>query len=341
MKKETRLAFNLLAAEIAKLNGVPVAVGEKFTVEPSVQQTLETRIQESSDFLAKINIIGVDEQKGEKLGLGVGGPIAGTTNTANTDRATTDPTTLDDQLYECTKTDFDTHLSYNKIDAWAKFKDFQIRVRDAIVRRQALDRILIGFNGTHRAATSNKANFPLLQDVNKGWLQHYRDNAPARVMAEVVENSDEVRVYAGGDYENLDALVIDAVNEMIDPWHQERTDLVAIVGRKLLHDKYFPLVNQEQPASEKMATDMIISQKRLGGLQAVRVPGFPDGKVFITTLDNLSIYYQNGARRRTILDNPKRDRIENYESSNEAYVVEDFGAGCLIENIVTEAPETP
>ena len=28
-----------------------------------------------------------------------------------------------------------------------------------------------------------------------------------------------------------------------------------------------------------------------------------------------------------------RLRFENYESSNDAYVVEDFGAGCLIENI--------
>nr|WP_243864498.1 P2 family phage major capsid protein [Burkholderia pseudomallei] len=33
------------------------------------------------------------------------------------------------------------------------------------------------------------------------------------------------------------------------------------------------------------------------------------------------------------MDNPKRDRIENYESSNDAYVVEDFGCGCVAENI--------
>ena len=30
----------------------------------------------------------------------------------------------------------------------------------------------------------------------------------------------------------------------------------------------------------------------------------------------------------------KRDRIENYESINEDYVIEDYAAGCLIENIV-------
>lgn len=30
---------------------------------------------------------------------------------------------------------------------------------------------------------------------------------------------------------------------------------------------------------------------------------------------------------------PKRDRIENYESINEDYVIEDYAAGCLVENI--------
>ena len=33
------------------------------------------------------------------------------------------------------------------------------------------------------------------------------------------------------------------------------------------------------------------------------------------------------------MDNPKRDRIENFESVNEAYVVEDYDCTCLIENI--------
>ena len=32
-------------------------------------------------------------------------------------------------------------------------------------------------------------------------------------------------------------------------------------------------------------------------------------------------------------DNPKRDRFENYESVNEAYVVENVGKAVLLENI--------
>ncbi|MFY9327161.1 MAG: phage major capsid protein, P2 family [Georgfuchsia sp.] len=334
MRKETRLAFNAYLAQIATLNGVPSAV-EKFTVDPSVQQTLETKIQESSGFLSKINIVGVTEKSGEKLGLGVSGPVAGTTNTATTDRATTDLSTLDKNVYDCTQTNFDTHLTYGKIDMWAKFQDFQTRVRDAILKRQALDRIMIGFNGTSRAATSDKATNPLLQDVNVGWLQKYRTDATARVMAEGA-NPDEVRIgaAAGRDYYNLDALVMDAVNSLLDPWAQEDTELVVILGRDLLADKYFPLVNAANANTEALAADLIISQKRVGGLQAARAPFFPAGSLMITRYDNLSVYWQEGGRRRTVIDNAKRDRIENFESSNDAYVIEDYGYGCLVENIV-------
>ena len=332
MRNETRRLYNAYLDQVAKLNGVESAA-EKFTVEPSVQQTLETKIQESSEFLGRINMVGVAEQMGDKIGLGVSGPIASTTNTTTTDRATRDVTVMDEQGYVCTQTNFDTHLTYAKIDAWAKFQDFQTRIRDAILRRQALDRIMIGFNGTSRQATSDFGTNQLLQDVNKGWLQKYRTHASDRVLAEVVAASGKVTVGATGDYKNLDALVFDAINNMIEPWYQEDGGLVAIMSRDLLADKYFPLINTANPPSEQAALDMVISQKRVGGVQAVRVPYMPAGKIFITSLENLSIYWQEGARRRTVVDNAKRDRIENYESSNEAYVIEDYGFGCLVENI--------
>jgi P2 family phage major capsid protein len=332
MRNETRRLYNAYLEQVAKLNGVESAA-EKFTVEPSVQQTLETKIQESSEFLGRINMVGVAEQMGDKIGLGVSGPIASTTNTTTTDRATRDVTVMDEQGYVCTQTNFDTHLTYAKIDAWAKFQDFQTRIRDAILRRQALDRIMIGFNGTSRQATSDFGTNQLLQDVNIGWLQKYRTHASDRVLAEVVAESGKVTVGATGDYKNLDALVFDAINNMIEPWYQEDGGLVAIMSRDLLADKYFPLINTANPPSEQAALDMVISQKRVGGVQAVRVPYMPAGKIFITSLENLSIYWQEGARRRTVVDNAKRDRIENYESSNEAYVIEDYGFGCLVENI--------
>ena len=76
----TRKAINAYCSQIAALNGVE-RVNEKFTVAPTVTQTLESKIQESSDVLKRINIVPVREQMGQKLGLGVGGPAASRTNT--------------------------------------------------------------------------------------------------------------------------------------------------------------------------------------------------------------------------------------------------------------------
>lgn len=332
MKNDTRLVFNKLLQRQAELNGIPTAE-QAFSVSPTIQQTLETKVQESSEFLGQINIIGVRELKGEKLGLGVSGPIASRTNTETTDRQTRSVETLDSKGYECAKTDYDTHIRYATLDAWAKFPDFQTRVRDVIVKRQALDRIMIGWNGTSVAASTNRTTNPLLQDVNIGWLEHIRQDAPTRVNGEGEVEPGKIVVGAGGDFKNLDALVYDGYRTLLDPWFTEAAGLVAITGRALMHDKLFPLVSNPEAPTEMLAADIVRSQARLGGLPAVSLPFFPPNAVLVTRLDNLSIYWQESARRRHILDNPKRDRIENYESSNDAFVVEDYGLCALIENI--------
>lgn len=331
MRNDTRLAFNQYCQTIANLNGVPNAF-EKFSVSPTVTQTLETKIQESSAFLGQINIIGVPEQMGEKLGLGIGGPAASRTDTETKDRTPRDLTSLDGRGYVCVQTNFDTKIKYKKLDAWAKFKDFQTRIRDLIIQRQALDRMIIGFHGTHAAPETSIATYPLLQDVNVGWLESLRAQAPARVMASGKVNG-EVSYGVGSDYKNLDSMAYDAL-QLLDPWYRDDPNLRVFLGADLLHDKYFPLVDKPEDPTEVLAADIIISQKRVGGKQAVQVPFFPAGTMLITTFENLSIYWQENTRRRQIVDNAKRDQIENYESSNDAYVVEQLGKAALIEKIV-------
>ncbi|HHX4816370.1 TPA: phage major capsid protein, P2 family, partial [Yersinia enterocolitica] len=253
-----------------------------------------------------------------------------TTDTDGGDeRETAEFASLDSEKYFCEQVNYDFHIRYNTLDLWARYQDFQTRLRDAIIKRQALDRIMAGFNGTHRAKTSNRALNPLLQDIAQGWLQKYRTNAPTRVMNKIIGEdgavvSEKIRVGHGGDYANLDALVMDATNNMIAEWHQEDPELVVITGRQLMQDKYFPIVNKEQENSETLAADLIISQKRIGNLPAIRVPFFPANAFFITRLDNLSIYWLEDSHRRHIDENAKRDRIENYESIKQDYVVEDY-----------------
>lgn len=66
MRQETRFKFNAYLTQLAKLNGISVDdVSKKFTVEPSVTQTLMNTVQASSAFLQMINILPVAEMKGE------------------------------------------------------------------------------------------------------------------------------------------------------------------------------------------------------------------------------------------------------------------------------------
>ena len=343
MRNHTRERYEEYLSRLAELNNLRGADGGNltFAVEPSVQQTLETKTQESSEFLSQINVVPVDEQKGEVLGLTVSAPIASRTNTATgTARGTIDPSGLTPSEYMCEKTNFDTHIPYAKLDAWAKFPDFQTRIRDTIVKRQGLDRIMIGWNGVKVEATTDKTAYPLLQDVNIGWLEKIRKNAADRHLSHGDIDAGKIYVGAGTsgtdvDYLNLDAMAADAM-ELLDPWARDDPGLVVICGRDLLHDKYFPIINKAgDTATEIVARDQIMrSAKQLGGKPAISVPYFPANGMLITTLKNLSIYWQDGTRRRNIVDKPELDCIQNFESWNEAYVVEDYGFTALIENIV-------
>lgn len=330
MLLNTRKKYNSAMVQLASVNGVET-VNTQFNVLPSVQQKLETKIQESSAFLGLINVFLVEQMSGERIGMGISGPIASRTNTDVEDRQTNDPTTLDSRKYLLQETDFNTHIKYSKLDQWAKFQDFYVRFRSVIVQRQALDRIMIGFNGVKIAAKTDIVANPMLQDVNKGWLQKQREENPQRILSSGA-TVGKITIGKNGDFKNLDALVMNITDEFIAPWHQN-ADLVVICSRKLQSDKYFPLVNKDQENSEKLAADIIISQKRMGNLPVYAVPFFPEDAILVTTFDNLSIYVQEGARRRTIIDNAKRKRVENYESSNEDYMIEDLELCAMAEKI--------
>ena len=334
MKPETREKLDAYTAEIGKINGAK-NVAQTFNVTPTVAQSLELRVQETSHFLSLINIVQVSEQEGEKIGVGVANqPLA--YRTASGPRTPVDPIAMDSSGYFCRQTNFDTQITYAQVDQWAKFPNFQRLVRDAILGQVACDRIMIGWNGTSAAATTDRATNPLLQDVNIGWLKKLRLAAPARIISEALPGIGKVRIGLTGDYVDVDALVFDLINNIIDPWHRNALaalGFVVIMSRDLNADRLFPLVQTVQPPSEMMAADVIMRSGKAGGLPVVHVPYFPANSLLITPLSNLSIYWQSGTRRRRIVDNPARDRIEDYQSVNEAYAIEDMGKCAFVENI--------
>ncbi len=363
MLNATRALFAAYVSQIALINNVPDAT-VRFAVAPAVEQKLEERMKESSEFLQKINIVPVTQQVGQTLGLEATRTIAGRTNTAAGNRRNpTDPTDNSERnSYHCRQTNFDWARSYTAIDAWRHRPDFETKIRDAILKQQGRDRIMIGWHGVEVAAQTDRAANPLLQDVNEGWLHKIRTRAPEQVFddgdlsvyddgtdhedkaiyikagVDLYDASLDNAAEAQADYSSLDALVLDA-KRLIPEWHRGDTDLVVIVGHDLVDDKYFNIAQETgTTATEVEATDRIIrSTKQIGGLPAVRVPFFPGNAILITRLDNLSIYWQEGTRRRQLKDESEYDRIANYESVNEDYVVEEYELVVLVENIVNGA----
>jgi P2 family phage major capsid protein len=338
MKSLSNFAYDRLSAyleQVAEMNNINpgadpfITAARNFAVEPSIQQVLIDKQTEDTSLLGGMN-------KSEKLFLGLDGKvISSRTNVITTDRAPKSLWSLDDDQYECRDTHFDTFLSYAQIDYWAKFDDFEVRIGNHLSEAQKADRLKIGFNGVAHVPNTDRALNPLGQDVNVGWLERLRLNAPQQVMDEGAPGAGVVRFgsHATAHFKTLDAVVISATNAALPSWHINRTDLVALCSRDILDDKYFDGYNKIQPPSEQLANQAIDLQKRVGRYPAKIAPWFPNGTVAVTALSNLSVYEQSGSRRRKVEDNAKRSRFENYESFNEDYVIEDYEAMVMVENI--------
>lgn len=344
MQNATRLLFNAYLGQVARLNGLDATFtansGEikSFNVSPVIEQRLQAKLRLSSDFMSRINVVPVVPQQGARVGVGITRSLASRTNRAAGHRRTpTDPTGSDNiDQYFCKKTDYDYAWSYALLDAWAHRPEFQQLCRDAVIAQKASDIITIGFNGVDAAVETDREAFPLLQDVNWGWLYKMRTYAPARVMKHGALDALKVYVSDTGtaDYVNLDALVMDMIHNLLAEQFRTATDLVVIVGSDLVHEKYFKIVSQAgDVATEQVARDVILSSRQLGGKPTMQVPFFPANAIMVTSLKNLSYYWQIGSARRQVKEESALDQIENYESINDAFMVEEYGKAALVENI--------
>lgn len=332
LNSQARHQFRQYLQNISTANGVD-NTAERFNVQPVPQQKIISAYQKSAEFLQMINVITVDDAHGQKLGLSVGS-VASNTNTLIQPRRPTAMGAIDElDQYLCTQTNYDVAYLYALLNAWSHQPNFQVMLAQMVVKAIALDKIKIGFNGLERRATTDKNAYPMLQDVNIGWLEKIRIWAPERVYAgEDQGGIIKTRVGAGQTFKTIDALVETGINEFIAEQHRE-SPLVAICGRGILNDKYLPMMNQVLDPTEQLAVRNIYANKQLGTLPAMHVPNFPSGKILITSADNLSIYIQNGSIRRHIKDEPEWDRLADYQCANEAFVVEDYEKCCLLENV--------
>jgi hypothetical protein len=180
---------------------------------------------------------------------------------------------MDGSDYFCKQTNFDTALRYDKLDMWAKFPDFETRIRDAIVTRQALDRITIGFNGTSAADQTDRAAHPLLQDVNKGWLQKMREDSPARPLGcRGRQGRGQGVVWPERRFHRHRRDGVACQAEPASGLGASGPGLVVIVGDDLIVDKYGPIMDAAEGSLDTLAKAAVMADRQLGGLPPSACP---------------------------------------------------------------------
>lgn len=323
MQKATQLKYNALRLAIAGHYEADDP-RQTFAATPSVAQTLNDKIVERADFLKLINVVPVTEITGEKVMGGITTPITGRTDLTAGDRQPREAQAPDNHPYVLKDTDSDVFMRFATIDAWAKFPQFRALYQRYVQERIALDRIMIGWNGTSAAAETDIDANPLLQDVNIGWLKLCQTNNATRFLTKGDPAATDIQIGIGGHYVNLDALVHD-LKQLIHPAHRNAPDLVAIVGQGLLATEKGKLyAAQGLTPTEKQVIENKQVISTYGGLPAIDVPFFPDNGLVITSLSNLSIYWQESSWRRKMEEQENRKRVVDWNSRNEGYVIEDY-----------------
>lgn len=330
------LAIAAMISEVATAQGISKEqVSNGYTIAPTAVQTMYDEIAQNTELLQKINLRPKTEKVGEVIGLS-SGLIGSNTDTtgAGKERKPKPIHNLSGRKYSLEKTNFDAALRYDEIDQWAHLTDFPKHVNKKIAESIALSLVTIGMNGTSRADDSDAATNTMLQDVAKGWLQKMREENKARCIGTAGTSVTSVPYGPGAtNYKNLDAVVTDALNIM-DERFADRSDFVVLASRRTVGDKYLRIVNKSgETATEIEAGGRLNKERTLGGLPVMYVPNMPQNTLLITPLSNLSIYYQISGERRLIVDNPRKDQLESLQSKNIDFIVEEYGAAVLIENL--------
>ncbi|MGC6029844.1 phage major capsid protein, P2 family [Enterobacter kobei] len=336
MKNETRALFQQLQERMAKQYGVNqdiVLAGKQFNITGPQGEKLLGAVQAQTPFLQKINMPLVTDIQGEKVYAGLQKTITGRRKKGRY-RQTLD---TDGALYQCVETDSGIIIPWVRLDTWARMGNMMMALYAKYVQQQiALDQCMIGWRGISVADDTDTDANPLLQDVNKGWMQWMRDNKPENIMEEGA-TTGKISIYgANADYANLDELGYDLKQGLGDA-HRERTDLVFMVGADLVA-KEASIVSKDKGLvpTERGAIKEYNLMGTFGGMPAVVLPNFPARGANITTYENLSIYTQDASQRRSVKDDDDEKGVIDSYLRRETYVVEDESlfVGIEFDNVV-------
>ncbi|ABN60802.1 MULTISPECIES: phage major capsid protein, P2 family [Shewanella] len=318
------------SAGVAKAYGVTDA-SKQFSVSAPMETKLRAALLESVDFLGMITALQVDQMQGQVVNVGDYGIATGrkVNGRFNTDQG------VGGNKFELKETDSCASLKWNLLSTWANSgnpNEFLKLMKENATKRFALDMIRIGFNGKTIAAgdTDPVAN-PNGEDVNKGWHQLVKENAPDQIMGEEIYfNPDaDVNALKSHEYKTLDAIVTDLRLTLIHPSMRNDPRLVVLVGSDLVAAAQIKMMNLADKPSEKVAAQQM--DKSIGGLRAYTPPFFPGKRIVVTPLSNMHLYTQKNTSSRKSENSEDRKQHEDKYWRNEGYAIEEYEAYAAVD----------
>ncbi|MEZ9414065.1 P2 family phage major capsid protein [Vibrio sp. 10N.286.49.E1] len=301
-----------------------------FNVDAS-QATLEIEsIRQTDEFLSRVNLVSVGLLVGEGIGLGSGKLIAARVDTLRGGARTARKIKPDVAMqYECHQINFDCAISFETMDAYAHHDNFSDCLEREIRKHSNLDLIRVGFFGKQAADNSNVTLNPNGEDVTKGWIQALRDNRPESILE---KKGYPVNIGQGGDYLTVNDAVC-AVKDKVAARHRDVNDLVVLLGSDLVaHDRASFYQKQIDPKQPVHQIELRQIKESYGAMPAFMPSCFPARGIMVTSFDNLSIYFLNHSFRRSFgKRNDSKNLIENFESAQVCYVIEQLDKAAAIE----------
>lgn len=314
-------------------------VSKHFAVTGPMETKLKGALLESVEFLKLINVMDVDQIKGQVVKVG---NFALATGRKNGSRFITKNGVSGDG-YELAETDSCSAVEWNTLAVWANAgtaNQFMQLMSQNATMRFALDMLRVGFNGTSVAEDTDPEANPNGEDINKGWHKIVTDVAPDQIMTDpIYYNPDATGELKPGEYKTLDAIVTELKNTLIHPALRNDPRLVVLVGSDLTSVAQTKMMNKADKPTEKVAAAEM--DKTIGGLKAYTPPFFPGKRIVVTMLSNLHLYTQRGTRMRKSENVEDRKQHEDKYWRMEGYAIEEFEAYAAVDEAAMNIGPAP
>ncbi|EDV9737563.1 phage major capsid protein, P2 family [Salmonella enterica] len=289
--------------------------GRYFSLNDPQENALRLAMLESVEFLDWITTLDVDQLSGQVINVGASALHTGRSETGRFVRQVG----VNGNTYSLVETDSCAALRWDLLSVWANAgkeeNEFYNLVQTFSTQAFALDMLRIGFNGTHRATTTDPIANPNGEDVNIGWHEIMKTMLGGKQIM-----TDPVVLDQAGDYKSLDAMASDLINAKIPAQFRNDPRLVVLVGADLVAAEQYRLFQAADRPSEKIAAQML--GNTIAGRKAIIPPFMPGKRMVVTPLSNLHIYTQRNTRQRKSRFEDDRKQYENSYLRNEGYAVE-------------------